>query len=253
MADDNLDIPQFLVIPQEIRNAAWDLRPPKSAPFVDPKLEADRARRAEQKKIETAARIVRMKASLAAKAQRPAKVDLTGMRWNTNRSRWEPDTQETSMNDQVQKYNDLATRLGLPALSIKKFESKAIGEQRIKKLQERVDGSAQVVQSASTESAQATATEAAGPANPEEPTVAKKAKSKKANGAKPKAAANGEVRGKKNQVVIDLLKRKSGATVDEARKATGWKDVHFSAHAKKAGIGLRKERNKEGVVRYWAD
>lgn len=240
------DLPAFLVIPQERRNATWIANPPKSVAFVDPRLEAQREMRAQQKKIETAARIERMKASLA---RRPAKVDTTGMRWNVNRSRWEPDTRDTIlMNDQVQKYNEIAAAAGQPLLTIKKFENRAIGAQRIEKLQKLVDSKKEpVVETAVTVTAEAPVEVAA--SSEEEATVAKKAKATKS---KTNGKSNG-VGGAKNQLIIGLLTRKSGTTVEEAIKATGWKQVHLSAHASKAGLKLKKERQKDGSHRYWAD
>ncbi len=225
---DDFDIPDFLRVTKEDlprRKAAWDKLPPPK-PFVDPKYEAAKALQEVQKKLETTARIERMKKSLSKK---PPKVDVTGKTWNINTSRWE-DTEETKMqSERVGEYNRLAAILGKPTLNIKKFESKSIGEARIKKLQEEVDAREKPVQA--TESQQ------------QEVPVAKKAAKKK---------SNGEAKGK-NKVVLDLLMRKSGATVADAKKATGWEQVHFSSHAKKAGLKLRRERDKDGTNRYWAE
>jgi hypothetical protein len=236
---DDLEIPAFLIIPQEVRNAAWKTNPPKHVPYRDEKLEAQKADRERQKKAETAARIERMKASLAVKARRPPKIDTTGMRWNVNRSRWEPQEDYTMPSDQVNKYNELAALAGVPLLTIKKFENKAIGASRIEKVQKMVDSKKDTVQATvSTESVVE-----------EVPAMAKKAKKVKTNGAK---KGNGEPVGK-NKVILDLLQRKSGTTVADAIKATGWKTVHFSAHANKAKLTLRKERQKDGATRYWAE
>lgn len=89
---DPLDIPSFLRIPQQQRNAEWVKNPPRPAPaFVpvaikseDPATEQFRLELEEQKRIKSLARIAKMK-------QRKESKDRTGMRWNLRRCRWEPD------------------------------------------------------------------------------------------------------------------------------------------------------------------
>lgn len=90
----------------------------------------------------------------------------------------------------------------------------------------------------------------------QETTVAKKAK--KAKGKKPatktRAKGNGGVRpGSKLEVIANLLKRKSGCTQEEAAKAVGWAAVSMGLQAKNAGLKLRKEKNKDGVTRYYGE
>jgi len=106
MQKDPLDgIPEFLrVRPDDIarRKAAWDAMPPPK-PFVDPKYEAAKALREQQKKIETTVRIARLKKSLA----KPAKINTTGLTWSTKYSRWE-NPQEKNLQSPFKQSNALS-------------------------------------------------------------------------------------------------------------------------------------------------
>jgi|GEM_PF-6293858 hypothetical protein len=235
--DDDLTLPSFLKISAEARKAAWEGVKLTVNNFVDPKLAHSDELRKKEKEIKTQAFIKRIK-------NRPPKEIITrDMTWNINTSKWENQKEIQVSKELVAQYNALAASLGKPLLTIKKFESRAIGEKRIQKLQS--EGSEPSVVATDVEEP---------PVQKEDEDVAKKKvakkKSKKAVAA---AGSNGSKKGAKTEAVLALLTRKSGTTVEEAKELTGWEQVHLSAFAKKAGLKLRKERNKEGVTRYWAD
>jgi hypothetical protein len=100
------------------------------------------------------------------------------------------------------------------------------------------------------------------PAKSAKKKVSKKAKKvakakKPAKVAKAKATrakTNGGIRpGSKLEIIANLLKRKSGCTEPEAAKAVGWAKVSMTLQARNAGLKLRKEKNKDGVTRYYGE
>ena len=85
------------------------------------------------------------------------------------------------------------------------------------------------------------------------PRAVKKVKAKKAKAPKAaKAAGAGGMRaGSKQETVYKLLTRVSGATLEEAVKATGWKSCSLKTWGKKFGLKVSKEKQKDGTTRYY--
>lgn len=71
---------------------------------------------------------------------------------------------------------------------------------------------------------------------------------------KPAAKANGAGNlraGSKQEVIYNLLTRKSGCTTEDALKATGWDKCGVSTWGKKFGLKVTKEKAKDGTTRYY--
>lgn len=89
-----LDIPDFLRIPQKMRDREWELSPPSAVSFELPttvKNEDDATRQfreqlEKEKELKKQAQFSKMK-----RKKELAKVDRTGQRWNSMKNRWEDD------------------------------------------------------------------------------------------------------------------------------------------------------------------
>lgn len=82
----------------------------------------------------------------------------------------------------------------------------------------------------------------------------KKPKSK-SSAAVGRPSQSAEQRKSKAAICIDLLKRKGGASIDDLKKATGWRSHSvrgfLSGKIKKtAGLKLTSEKSADGVRRY---
>lgn len=106
-------------------------------------------------------------------------------------------------------------------------------------------------ESADADAAPAEATVATEVESEKESDMAKKVKAKKTPKAK-KAAGNGGLRaGSKQEMLYNMLTRKSGCTTDEAVKATGWKSCGLTVWGKKFGLKVTKEKSASGITRYY--
>ena len=99
----------------------------------------------------------------------------------------------------------------------------------------------------------ATRAQAPTPAPQAAPVAPKKAKATK--GAKAKAAAPAARDGSKKQIVLDLLRRKGGATMAEIAKATDWQNNSIRGFVsgqltKKMGLTVESTKNEAGERTY---
>ena len=84
-------VPEFLLMTAEERRANWIANPPTTKhTFSDPKFEMSRALAEEQKRVQAAKRINRIRATIDPETKK--KYDLTGKRWNMRMCRWEKET-----------------------------------------------------------------------------------------------------------------------------------------------------------------
>jgi hypothetical protein len=78
---------------------------------------------------------------------------------------------------------------------------------------------------------------------------------KKAKAAKPKAAKKQSRTGSKTAIVLELLRRKEGATLAEIAKATGWQNHSIRGFisgqvAKKLGLKVESTKSEVGERTY---
>ena len=83
------------------------------------------------------------------------------------------------------------------------------------------------------------------------PKAAKVAKPKAAKVAKPKAAKVAK-KNTKLDALVELMKRASGVSAKEASDKLAWNGVSVSKWAKIAKVKFTKEKDKDGVTRYYA-
>lgn len=272
-------LPLAFILSKAERKAAWDANPPKPYYPKDPRIEQDRQLRAEQKKEQTQKRIDALRKSKGL----PPIYDST-----IASTQPQEDSLPKYVIKPLDKHGHPVMRAVSSILddatdeqinekvlgAVKRGGSKVTNVVCVNTLSEVVlawavtrdlDGlNAEISpcdvepfktapQLANADAAPAEANEAE--AVTEESKMAKKSKkAKKAPKAKaaPKAKGAGGLRaGSKQELLYNMLTRKSGCTTDEAVKATGWKSCGLTVWGKKFGLKVTKEKNKEGTTRYY--
>jgi hypothetical protein len=270
MLDDGL--PSAFIMTAQERHALWEANPPKNSPsFLDPRLEQDRQLREQQKKLK-----------IDALRQSKGLNSFYGSATNPVH------TQEQAMSKYVIKpldklghpvmrgmtsINDTAAQEEIDAKvtsAVKRGGSKIVNVLLINTLSEVVlawsvaegvvapcdaepfktvpqapaDGEPVVA-----EENPAAETEEAGMAKRK--TKVKKTPKAKKTTTKKAPGAGGLRAGSKQEMLYNMLTRKSGCTTDEAVKATGWQTCGVATWGKKFGLKVTKEKSAAGITRYY--
>lgn len=280
----NQGFPPFLILSAEERKAAWANKPLSTMPaWVDPRIEAEKVMRAQMKIDATKQRIARLRESKGLIADNGSATSKTQtqegevpkyvikpldklghpvMRAVTS----VPDDADQDAIDAkvlaaVERGGSkvvavtLTNTLGEVTLAWSVDEKGEVGPCDVgpyKTVPQEAGNAEQTTESADADAAPAEANSPdTGAATSEESDMAKKAKAKKTPKAK-KAAGNGGLRaGSKQEMLYNMLTRKSGCTTDEAVKATGWKSCGLTVWGKKFGLKVTKEKSASGITRYY--
>jgi len=147
----------------------------------------------------------------------------------------------------VQIWNSFAGVAGFGAdlKPVKKFTNRKTAVKRIWTAIQKLDGGAPEETTTATETAAAAPKAAKG--------APKRAKATKA--AKAKEGAPEAREGSKKAIVLEMLRRKEGATLEEIAKATAWQNHSIrgfisGAITKKLGLKVESTKNDQGVRRY---
>lgn len=279
--------PSQLFKTKEQRKAWWEANPPKTFSFTDHRIEADKKLRAQQKKEATAKRISKMleKKGLHPKASayndspdaddassqeanemprlsiipydaknQPIMRAVTSIKEDANEAEIDAQIQRSAKRGGAQVARVEVKKDGVVLKEWKAPEGATVKEP-VADEGKGPEGQAQNGPPAET-------TEASGNTaqNEEEANLAKRKKSSAKKGSKKAAkktvvkkapGAGGLRAGSKQEMLYNMLTRKSGCTTEEAVKATGWKSCGLTVWGKKFGLKISKEKNKNGVTHYF--
>ena len=281
MLDDGL--PKAFVMTAQERRALWEANPPHSIPFQDPRLEADRKLRAQQKELATAQRIDALRQSKGLKPVYNATIttnqpqeeytmklvikplDQHGAPVLRGMTSVKDDATPEQIDAQVQHAVKRGGRkvavvllVGADRQPIKAWEvtENVIAPINVTPYLLNADQLA-----ASSPATEAQPSEQVADQSEESEVVKKAKKATKAKSKKtktPKApktkkvpGAGGLRAGSKQETLYNMLTRKSGCTIDEAIKATGWQSCSVATWGKKFGLKVTKEKSATGIVRYY--